>query len=73
MTVKSSISLFSFISGRDPISIKQEIEKDWKEKYGFTNSYSESEVINKKEFAVLLDRYISAFNVNVDFNGNFIR
>lgn len=73
MTVKSSISLFSFISGRDPISIKQEIEKDWKEKYGFTNSYSESEVINKKEFAVLLDRYISPFNVNVDFNGNFIR
>jgi hypothetical protein len=73
MTVKNTISLFSFISGRDPISIKQEIEKDWKEKYGFTNRYSESDIINKKEFAVLLDRYISPFNVNVDFNGNFIR
>ncbi|MBC7653780.1 MAG: FAD-dependent oxidoreductase [Oligoflexus sp.] len=73
MTIKNTISLFSFITGRDPISIKQEIEKDWKEKFGFLSSYSENEIINKKEFAVLMDKYISPFNINVDFNGYYIK
>lgn len=73
MTVRNTISLFSFISGRDPISIQQEIEKDWKEKYGFIGSYSENENINKKEFAVLMDKYIAPFNINVDFNGYYIK
>ncbi len=73
MTVKNTISLFSFISGRDPISIQQEIEKDWKEKYGFDSGYSESHIINKKEFAVLMDKYITPFNINVDFNGYYIK
>ena len=73
MTIKNTISLFSFISGRDPISIQQEIEKDWKEKYGFASSYSENEIINKKEFAVLMDKYITPFNINVDFNGYYIK
>ncbi len=73
LSVGNIISLLSFISGRDPISIKQEIETDWFNKYQLASVFSEDKIVTKKEFACLLDNYITPFNVNVDFNGYFLR
>lgn len=73
MSVKDVVSIISFITGRDAISVKQEIEADWKSKYKLSSVFSEDKIINKKEMAILLDAYLSPFNIGVDFNGNFMR
>jgi len=73
LSVKDVISAISFTTGRDAISVGQEIEADWKNKYKFTSAFADDKIINKKEMAVLLDAYLSPFNIGVDFNGNFLR
>lgn len=73
LTIENTISLMSFVSGRDPITIKQELEIDWKNKYEFTSDFSKPKLISKKEFAVLADTYITPFNIRIDFNGYFLR
>ena len=73
MTIKDVISAISFTTGRDAISVAQELEADWKNKYKFSSAFADDKIINKKEMAVLLDAYLSPFNIGVDFNGNFLR
>jgi hypothetical protein len=73
LSVGNVISLFSFVTGREAITIKQEFEADWKTKYEFYSNYQVDKKITKLEFAVLIDNYMAPFNVNVDFNGYFLR
>jgi hypothetical protein len=73
LTIDHTISLLSFVSGRDPITIKQELELDWKNKYELSSDFTGLKLISKKEFAVLADAYISPFNIRIDFNGYFLR
>ncbi|TKC00941.1 FAD-dependent oxidoreductase [Pedobacter cryophilus] len=73
LTVANAISLLSFVSGRDPISIQQELAADWKNKYTFNSDFKENQLINKVELAVLLDAYLAPFNIRIDFNGYFLR
>lgn len=73
LNLGNTISLLSFTSGRDPISIKQEIEADWKTKYAFKSEFSEEKLTTKEELAVILNAYLEPFNVRVDFNGYFLR
>lgn len=73
MTTKDIVSAISFTTGRDAISVKQELEADWTNKYKFSSAFAEDKIINKREMAVLLDAYLSPFNINVDFSGNFLR
>lgn len=73
LSVGNVISLLSFISGRDPISIQEEIEARWKTQYNFESGFDKGKLINKREFACLLDTSISPYNVNVDFAGFDLR
>lgn len=73
LTVGNVISLLSFVSGRDAISIQEEVEKRWKGYYNFKSGFDMGKPINKREFACLLDASISPYNVNVDFNGYDLR
>jgi hypothetical protein len=73
LTVANVISLLSFVSGRDPISIQQELSADWKNKYKFSSDFKDDQLINKIELAVLLDAYLAPFNIRIDFNGYFLR
>jgi hypothetical protein len=73
MSVKDVVSAISFTTGRDAISVRQEIEADWQNKYKFSSAFVEDKIINKKEMAVLLDAYLSPFNIGVDFSGYFLR
>lgn len=72
-TVENVISLLSFVSGRDPISIQQEVEAKWKTNYKFKTNYDKDKKISRLEFACLLDTSISPYNVNVDFGGFDLR
>ena len=73
LTVSNLISMISFVTGRDPIAIQQEFVADWKNKYEFSSAYQIDHQITKLEFAVLMDNYMAPFNINVDFNGYFLR
>ena len=73
LTVSNLISMISFVTGRDPIAIQQEFVADWKNKYEFSSAYQIDHQITKLEFAVLMDNYMTPFNINVDFNGYFLR
>jgi hypothetical protein len=72
-TLAQTISLMSFISGKDPITLQQEVVLDWKTKYKFSTVFAETDFVNRKEFAVLIDAYLAPFSVRVDFEGNFLR
>ncbi len=73
LSVGNVISLLSFISGRDPITIQQEMEARWKAYYNFNSGFDKEKPVNKREFACLLDTSISPYNVNVDFAGFDLR
>ncbi len=73
LSVNNLVSLLSFISGRDPISIMQEVENDWSKKYKFATVFSHDKMTTKREAACLLDNYIAPFNVNVNFSGYDLR
>ena len=72
-TLAQTISLMSFISGKDPITLQQEVVLDWKTKNKFSTVFAETDFVNRKEFAVLIDAYLAPFSVRVDFEGNFLR
>lgn len=73
LSVGNVISLISFISGRDPISLQQEVEERWKGFYNFDSGFDRDKLINKRELACLLDTSISPYTVNVDFAGFDLR
>lgn len=73
LSVGNVISLISFVSGRDPISLQQEIEDRWKAYYNFESGFDNEKLINKRELACLLDTSISPYTVNVDFAGFDLR
>ncbi len=73
LSVENVISLLSFVSGRDPVSIQQEVEARWKAFYNFKTDYNKDKLVNKRELACLLDTSISPYNVNVDFAGFDLR
>jgi hypothetical protein len=72
-TLAQTISLMSFISGKDPITMQQEAVSDWKTKYKFVTNFVETDLINREEFTVLVDAYLAPFSIRVDFGGNFLR
>lgn len=73
LTVKQVVSLVSFIGGREIFDLDRELSSDWKTKYELKSEYKESNFITKKELAVILDQYLSPFNIKVNMTGYFLR
>lgn len=73
LSLANFIALASFTTAKDPYYVHKEIAADWKDKYHFDSNFDEQYILSKKEFAILADQYLSPFNVNVDFNGRFLR
>lgn len=73
LTIANLISLLSFNSGRDEIAISQEIAADWQTKYKFDTPFVADKPVKRKEFALIIDNYMAPYNVNVDFNGYYLR
>ncbi len=73
LTIKQSISLISFISGREEFDIDRELSVDWKTKYELKSEYKDSNLITRKELAFLFDTYLSPFNIKVNMMGYFLK
>ncbi|MBU0695040.1 MAG: hypothetical protein KKE39_00740, partial [Bacteroidetes bacterium] len=66
-------SLISFTAAKDPYNVNKEISSDWESKYHFDSSFNNDHLITKKEMTILFEVYLHPFNINVDFNGYYLR
>ncbi len=73
LTIANTISLISFISAKEVTPLSKELQQRWKSKYQFTSPFKPDAKISRKEFAVIMQEYLSVFSVTVDFNGYYLR
>lgn len=73
MTLSSTLDLICYVGNKSPESTKKEVEKKWKTTYGFKSNFDLNKLINRREFAVLLQDYMPPFNVNIDNKGKVVR
>jgi hypothetical protein len=53
---------------------KDELQKKWNKNYRFSSNYDLKKVLNRREFAVIINEYLKPFDVvNVDKTGRVIR
>jgi hypothetical protein len=73
MTLSSTLDLICYVGNKSPENTKKEVEKKWKTTYRFASNFELTKLINRREFAVLLQDYLPPFNVNVDNKGKVVR
>ncbi|WP_026897568.1 FAD-dependent oxidoreductase [Daejeonella oryzae] len=71
LSIEDVINLFMFSVARGE-ELRKEIEKGWKDSFKFSTKYEPKRAINRREFAVLADKYLQPFNVRVDLSGNLM-
>ncbi len=71
LTIEDAINLLIFTATRGE-ELRREIEKEWKTGFGFNNSYDPKRTISRKEFAVLANRYLQPFSIQIDLDGNLL-
>jgi len=73
LALKAVIDLVCYVGQKSPETTPKEIEKKWKTTYKFSTDFDLNRLINRREFAVILQDYMPPFNVNVDKNGKVVR
>lgn len=71
LTVKDAIDLIMFTATRGE-ELRSEIEKGWQSSLRFTSKYDPGRAINRREFAVLVDRFLKPFSRRVDVTGRLL-
>ncbi|WP_295673416.1 FAD-dependent oxidoreductase [uncultured Mucilaginibacter sp.] len=71
-TVGNTLSLISDYTLTDPLVLHARIKIDWKTRYQFKNDFDMNRPITRREFAVLINRYLNPFARTVDLNGNLV-
>lgn len=71
LSIGDAISLLMFTATRGE-ELRREIESGWKSSFKFTTPFDPKRAINRREFAVLTDRYLQPFNRRIDISGNLL-
>jgi len=71
-TVGNTLSLISDYTLTDPLVLNARIKSDWKTRYKFALNFDMNRPISRREFAVLINRYLNPFARTVDLNGRLI-
>ncbi|MFC6103811.1 FAD-dependent oxidoreductase [Olivibacter domesticus] len=71
-TLKSSdvLSLIKYVANRGD-ELDAEVEKGWKKRFRFKGEFKQSNLLTRRQLAVLLDTYLQPFNVRITSDGNF--
>ncbi|RYD71134.1 MAG: FAD-dependent oxidoreductase, partial [Sphingobacteriales bacterium] len=69
MTIGSALDMICYVGNKALENTKKELTKNWKTNYQFKTEFDLERPINRVEFAVMLQDYMSPFNVNIDKNG----
>lgn len=73
MTIGSALDMICYVGNKAFENTKKELTKKWKTSYQFKTEFDLERPINRVEFAVMLQDYMSPFNVNIDKNGKVVR
>ncbi|NEU10456.1 FAD-dependent oxidoreductase [Flavihumibacter sp. R14] len=71
LSIEDAINLLMFTATRGE-ELRREIEEGWKKSFRFSSKYEPKRAINRREFAVLTNRYLQPFNIRIDFNGRLL-
>lgn len=71
LTIEDAINLIMFTATRGE-ELRREIKDGWKTSLRLPGEYDPKRSITRREFAVLVDRFLQPFNVRVDFMGNLL-
>lgn len=73
MTLGAVLNLVCMVGNKSPETTKAEVQKKWSSRYQFKNEFDLNRSVTRREFAVLVDEYLSPFTVNIDKAGRVIR
>lgn len=71
-SVKDVIELLKVIAFRGN-ELDEEVEKNWVKRFKFKTPFDLNRIINRYEFAVLVDAYAQPFNIKVNNKGAIVR
>lgn len=71
-TVGNTLSLISEITLAEPKSLQIDMAKAWKNQYKFTTDFDLKHLITRREFAILVNRFLNPFSRTVDLGGRLI-
>jgi hypothetical protein len=66
------LSLISDYTLTDPAILKSSIQRAWKTQYKFKLDFDMNRQINRREFAVLANKYLNPFSRTVDLDGKLV-
>lgn len=73
MTVGALLDMICMVGNKSPETTEAEVRKRWKSRYQFKNEFDLNRNATRREFAVLVDEYLSPFEVKIDRSGRVIR
>jgi hypothetical protein len=68
LTLGDALSLIKY-SGSRGDELNKQVEKGWKESFGFAGKYDLAQPVTRRQFAVLLENFLKPFNVRVNLQG----
>ncbi|MDN3581871.1 FAD-dependent oxidoreductase [Mucilaginibacter flavus] len=71
-TIGNTLSLISEITLAEPKSLQIDMAKAWKTQYKFTSDFDLKRAITRREFAILINKFLNPFSRTVDLGGRLI-
>lgn len=71
-TIANTLSLISDYTLTDPVLLKGNISKAWKTQYKFKQDFDLNRAITRREFAVLINKFLNPFARTVDLAGRLV-
>jgi hypothetical protein len=71
-TVANTLSLISDYTLTDPALLKSTVQKAWKTQYKFTLDFDLKRPVTRREFAMLINKYLNPFARTIDLDGRFL-
>jgi hypothetical protein len=71
LSIEDVINMLMFTATRGE-EMRREIDSGWKSSLKFNTPYEPKRLINRREFAVLIDRFLQPFNRRVDLSGKLL-
>ena len=71
-TIGNLLSFISELTLTDPDNLRKSISKAWTEQFHFTSPFDPDRPINRREFAILANKYLNPFARTVDLSGRVV-
>ena len=73
LSLAMAIDLVSYVGDKSAESTTRQLEKKWQSSYKLPEKFDLKKILNRREFALILQDYMPPFNVNIDQKGKVLR